>query len=110
MALSWYGRSSRPPRKIQEPRADIVELERRVETLSLLCRAMWTLLQDRFGFSEEEILKRATELDLLDGRADGRVSVPAKMCTSCNRIIAPHHVRCLYCGAEKFVDSVFEKV
>lgn len=91
-------------------REEFFELERRLEKLSLLCRAMWTLVQERTGLTEEEIARRAVEIDLLDGKADGKVSVKASMCASCNRTVAPRHARCLYCGAEKLVDSVFENV
>jgi hypothetical protein len=56
------------------------DLSRRLEKLSLVCRAMWTLIQERSNISEKELLERTTEIDLLDGRADGRVSVPAQQC------------------------------
>ena len=87
-----------------------VDLERRLEKLSLICRAMWTLVQERSNISEKELLTRTTEIDLLDGRADGRVSVPARECETCRHTIAPRHERCLYCGGKKLVDSVFESV
>lgn len=86
------------------------ELGRRLEKLSLICRAMWTLVQERSNLSEKELLQRTTEIDLLDGKADGRVSVPAQQCKTCERTIAPHHDRCLYCGGRKLVKSVFETV
>jgi hypothetical protein len=91
-------------------REEVRDLERRFEKLSLLCRAMWTLVQERTGLTEEEIARRAVEIDLLDGKADGKVSVKASMCVSRNRTVAPRHARCIYCGAEKRVDSVFETV
>jgi hypothetical protein len=86
------------------------ELDRRLEKLSLICRAMWTLIQDRANLSEKELLGRTTEIDLLDGKADGRVSVPARECATCKKTIAPRHDRCLYCGGKKLMDSVFESV
>lgn len=82
----------------------------RLEKLTLLCRAMWTLLQERTGVTEEDLARRATEIDLLDGKADGKVSVRASMCTSCNRTVAPRHLKCIYCGTEKLVDTLFETV
>ncbi len=86
------------------------DLERRLEKLLLLTRAMWTLVQERTGITEEQLLRRATEIDLLDGRADGKVSVRASMCTQCNRTVAPRHPRCIYCGEERLTDTVFETV
>jgi hypothetical protein len=87
-----------------------LELNRRLEKLSLICRAMWTLIQDRYKISEKELLDRTTEIDLLDGRADGRVSVPAQQCKGCGRTLAPRHDRCVYCGGKRLVKSVFETV
>ncbi len=86
------------------------ELDRRLEKLSLICRAMWTLMQDRVNLSEKELLARTTEIDLLDGKADGRVSVPAQECQTCHRMLAPRHERCFYCGGKRLVKSVFETV
>lgn len=86
------------------------DVELRLEKLTLLCRAMWTLLQERTGLTEDELARRATEIDLLDGKADGRVSMRASMCTSCNRTVAARHTRCIYCGTEKLVDTLFETV
>ena len=86
------------------------DLSRRFEKLALVCRAMWTLIQEKSNISEKELIQRTTEIDLLDGRADGRVSVPARTCQTCGHTIAPRHERCLYCGSKKLVDSVFETV
>jgi hypothetical protein len=96
--------------KAKYSREHQVDLDRRLEKLSLICRAMWTLIQERTNISEKELMERTTEIDLLDGKADGRVSVPAKECQSCGRTVAPHHDRCLYCGGKKLVKSVFETV
>jgi hypothetical protein len=87
-------------------REEVRDPERRFEKLSILCRAMWALVQERTGLTEEEIARRAVEIDLLDGK----VSVKASMGVSCNRTVAPRHARRIYCGAEKLVDSVFETV
>jgi hypothetical protein len=87
-----------------------VDLERRLEKLSLICRAMWTLIQEKANISEKELAQRTVEIDLLDGKADGRVSVPARDCSTCKRTIAPRHDACYYCGSRKLVDSVFENI
>jgi hypothetical protein len=87
-----------------------LELHRRLEKLTLVCRSMWTLCQERFKITEEELIQRTMEIDLLDGKADGRVSVPAQDCKACGRKIASHHARCVYCGGTKLVKSVFETV
>src|SRR5687768_870293 len=96
--------------KARHSREGQVELHRRLEKLSIVCRAMRTLLQDRSGLTEKELSQRTTEIDLLDGKADGRVSVPARTCSGCGHTVAPRHDRCLYCGRTKLTDTVFETV
>ena len=86
------------------------ELHRRLEKLTLVCRSMWTLCQERFNISEKELVQRTMVIDLLDGKADGRVSVPAQDCRACGCRIASHHARCVYCGGTKLVQSAFETI
>jgi hypothetical protein len=104
---NWDGRKSDQARYGNRHE---LELNRRLEKLSLICRAMWTLIQERSNISEKELAQRTAEVDLLDGKADGRVSVPAQECQTCHRMLAPRHDRCFYCGGKRLVKSVFETV
>lgn len=74
------------------------ELERRVERLSLMTEALWTLLRERLGLTDEELLSMAEEIDLSDGKLDGRVNRTSSACTSCGRMVSARHVKCIYCG------------
>lgn len=86
----------------------VAALEERVEKLSLVCMAMWSLLQDKTGVTEEQLLERVKTLDLMDGVADGKATRTISKCTRCKRVMAPRHRRCLYCGAERLVESAFD--
>lgn len=85
-------------------------LERRLEKLTLISRAMWSILQDRFGVTDEHLSDKVTEIDLLDGELDGQVKKQPADCASCGRKISKRHVRCMYCGSEKLSDSEFDRV
>ena len=74
------------------------ELERRVERLSLMTEALWTLLRERLGLTDEELANMAQEIDLSDGKLDGRVNRTSSACTSCDRMVSARHVKCIYCG------------
>jgi hypothetical protein len=84
-------------------------LERRLEKLTLVCQALWTLLRERTGVTDEDLAHRVREIDLTDGRLDGRMA-PAFTCERCGRVTARRHGRCLYCEAPRQGNSPFEGV
>jgi hypothetical protein len=84
-------------------------LERRLEKLSLICQALWTLVRERTNLSEDDLARRVQEIDLSDGKLDGRVS-GAVDCGACGRRFARSRDRCLYCEAPRQGASPFESV
>lgn len=89
-------------------RATIVHLEDRLERLSLVCMAMWSLLQDKTGVTEKDLLERVRTLDLMDGVADSKATRSVAKCEKCRRTMSNRHRRCLYCGHEKLAQSAFD--
>lgn len=81
--------------------ADIDVLKLYVERLSMITEALWTILREQHGYSDEELMSRITEIDMRDGVLDGRVSArQSPKCPQCNRQhVAKHRPRCLYCGS-----------
>ena len=85
-------------------------LEDRFERLSLICMAMWTLIQSETNLTEEDLLRRVGEIDLMDGSADGRITRSVTRCGRCDRPMSSRHTRCIYCGSEQLTASVFDTV
>ena len=81
-----------------ELRQQARELEDRCNKALLVTEALWTLLRDRLGVSEEELLARVREIDLRDGTLDGVAARPPAKCAACGRLTAASRSRCLYCG------------
>ncbi len=54
-------------------RTGLAELEARLERTLLTCEAMWTLLRDKLNLTDRELIERINEVDLSDGRLDGKV-------------------------------------
>jgi len=70
----------------------------RLDRMLLVCEALWTLLRDRLGVTDVELVDRINEIDLSDGRLDGKVRKSAVTCPGCGRTIARRFPKCMYCG------------
>ena len=79
-------------------RTDARRLADQLERTLLACEGMWTLVRDKLGLTDEELVARINEIDLSDGRLDGKVRKTAVACPKCNRTISPRLPKCMYCG------------
>lgn len=75
---------------------EISLLRDQVDHLSLVSQAMCELMEN-MGFTKEMILAKIQEIDLRDGRLDGKLT-KNHTCSNCNRSLAPRHIKCMYCG------------
>ena len=78
---------------------EIDDLRMKVDRLSLACQAMWELLRDDGAFEEERLLGKIQEVDLRDGRADGKIGASPIACPDCGRMANSRRRACMYCGA-----------
>jgi hypothetical protein len=81
----------------RETQGDLHLLEQKVASLSLVTQAMWELMQER-GFSQLELERKVEEIDLRDGKKDGRLSAGSR-CPDCGRRLNKKHANCFWCGA-----------
>ena len=79
--------------------AQVKLLEKRLDRLALVNKAMWTLLRDKNGLTDVELRSMVLEVDAADGQVDGRIGSVMQVCTACGRSMAPKHGRCPYCDA-----------
>jgi len=101
-AIGEAGRAAKSIEELREATDD------KIERLALICRALWELLCESSGFSEDMLLERVKEIDLRDGTLDGRLRTPPKKCSQCGRTVSKRHRRCIYCGADGLVDTAFD--
>jgi hypothetical protein len=73
-------------------------VEDRVDELTLICQAMFELLHETSGISEEQLKRKIVEIDGRDGNVDGRITPQIKKCPKCEATISPQFGRCLFCG------------
>ena len=93
---------------VRDLRGTIDRLERQVERLTLASLALAQILRDRMGVKEEEIEAVVRDLDVRDGKLDGRLDQPVqvKRCEACQRVNGPQRHACLYCGKGLPHDSI----
>ena len=83
----------------EEARTRVVDLEARVNKLTLVNHALFELIAGRIGITETELIDKVNEIDLRDGRMDGRPSAePPLVCEQCGRSYSRRHNHCFYCG------------
>ncbi len=108
MARGDAARASSQARDAAQAASDV---ERRLDKLSMICMAMWSFIQEKMNVTEEQLMERIKQIDLLDGEADGKVK-PRQLakCPQCGRVMSPRHAHCIYCGAEKLNIGAFDDV
>lgn len=94
----------------ERARDAVRQLEQRVDKLALVNMALWTLLKENTTFTDEDLNRRVQELDLSDGKLDGRIRGAVANCPDCDRTLSQRHNRCLYCGYEPDGETAFHKV
>jgi hypothetical protein len=81
-----------------------------LDKLLLICQAMWELVKEKTDLKDEDLLKMVTELDLKDGKPDGKYTKPPVDCPKCGAKICRKFNRCFFCGQEYSEGSVFDTV
>ena len=79
-------------------RRSVDELQAKLDRTLLACEALWTLVRDKLGVTDVELLDRINQIDLSDGKLDGKVRKTAVSCPSCGRTLARRFPKCVYCG------------
>jgi ribosomal protein S27AE len=101
--------ASHASRKASLAQAEVDLMRNDIERLLMITEALWGILKEKHGYSDEELFRRVTEIDMQDGRLDGRVAPsPPRKCPKCGRVMAKHRPACLFCGAPSFTDP-FER-
>ena len=84
-----------------------IEMDDKLNRLALICRAMFELLQQSTGLTEEQLKVKIQEIDERDGQADGRMTPQGKRCPKCDAMMSARFGRCLFCGHKDEAASAF---
>jgi hypothetical protein len=77
----------------------IEDLNERVDTMAMLLRGMWALLEEQ-GLTPDQLMAKLEELDARDGVRDGRMTSTPVPCPSCGSKVPAGLPKCQFCGAE----------
>ena len=102
-ALSASTSAAEAQRSLSSLRDVVADLQQHVKQQATLLRAMYSLLAERLGLTDAELLARFQEIDAQRGQRPAAV-----LCAECGKPIDLRHNRCLYCGATRQVTSPFE--
>lgn len=64
----------------------------------MINEALWELMREKLGVSQDEFFKKLYEIDMRDGKLDGQNQARIVQCPSCKRNNAGRHAACIYCG------------
>lgn len=109
-ALPVTKTGSTSPRDAVPSSRDPDVIEDRLDRLALICMAMWSLIQSETNLTEDDLLERVKDIDLMDGAGDGKITRQVTQCSRCRRPMSTRHTRCIYCGSDQLVASAFDTV
>ena len=84
-------------------------LHDRLDRLTMLCEAMWMLLKDETGYTEEDLEARLYDLDMSDGARDQRKRTEPQRC-QCGAMVHPRSPHCVFCGDDAPDRPAFDAV
>ncbi len=87
-------------RKATDLATEIKALRGAIDKMLLINRALWEIIAEKNGLSDEYLTEKVNEIDLRDGKLDGKVTAAVRQCASCGKTIFAGHQKCLYCGTE----------
>ena len=73
-------------------------LERRVNAQALAIQAIWEIVRDQNGLTDDVVRAKIAEIDLRDGQLDGKMRGHVMACAGCGRAINSAKPKCMFCG------------
>ncbi len=88
---------------------EVQRLDSKIDGLALICQALLEILQEKAELSDKEIVEKIKEIDLRDGREDGKLTGKMSSCSKCKRPAHSRQRTCMYCGTAIIAGNIVEK-
>jgi ribosomal protein S27AE len=105
-AHTSMGEATKAKHATQRTEQQVKLLEENLATSLMICEALWELLAEKTGLTEDDLYNKLYEVDMRDGVLDGKNQRRATECPACGQKVSGRHANCLYCG-EVIDSSVF---
>ena len=70
-----------------------------IERLLMITEALWEILKEQHGYTDDDLAHKIRDIDLRDGKLDSRVAPSGvAQCPTCNRTLEKNRSYCIYCG------------
>lgn len=108
----WEARdkAAKTARRASSVEGSIRRLEESIEKLILINMALWEFIREHHAMNEVALTEKVREIDLRDGKLDGRLTHTVEKCNNCGRTLNSSRSRCLYCGSENLQFNVFTSI
>ena len=96
-------------KKLDETALSTLSMRQDIEKLFLIVEALWAIVKETSNLKDEDLAELIRQIDLQDGRLDGRNSTTAEIlkCAKCGKTLLHGQTRCAYRGEELRFDSLF---
>jgi hypothetical protein len=86
-------------REARHAKDDVEFIKHDIERLLMITEALWLLLKKEHGYEDSVLTKLIAEIDLRDGKRDGRVAKDSpEQCAYCGRAVSSRRPFCIFCG------------
>ena len=100
------GKSAKAVSKVHSLQVQNRALQANIAKLLMITEALWEIVRDDKGLNDEVMRKKIFEIDMRDGKLDGKNQRSAIECPNCGHRVSTRHPACLYCG-QVIDDSIF---
>ena len=87
--------------KVESVQQRLDETERQLGRTMLAVEALFEILVEKGLVTTAELFARIDEIDLRDGKMDGKISPVALECLECGRPVSSKSAKCMYCGEDR---------
>lgn len=86
-------------RDVRRSDGNLEDLQRQVDKIALVSQALYELLKDRTGITDEDLRRKIRAVDMRDGSEDGSIKASPLRCPKCGGAVTVGAFSCQVCGA-----------